>query len=58
MDLAAVSRRLGDGSVAITATTYAHALDDAQRQAARRTLLDGLYGADGGVSTPALEVVR
>lgn len=44
-DLPAVSRRLGHGSVATTASTYAHLLDDAERRAARRDRLDGLYGA-------------
>lgn len=44
-DLAAVSRRLGHGSVAITASTYAHLLEDAERRQARRARLDGLYGA-------------
>ena len=44
-DLAAVSRRLGHGSVAITASTYAHLLEDAERRQARRDRLDGLYGA-------------
>lgn len=43
-DLPAVSRRLGHGSVAITATTYAHLLDDAERRQARRDRLDDLYG--------------
>lgn len=44
-DLAAVSRRLGHGSVAITASTYAHLLDDDERRQARLNRLDGLYGA-------------
>lgn len=44
-DLAAVSRRLGHGSVAITASTYAHLLEDAERRQARRDRLDGLYGS-------------
>lgn len=45
-DLASVSRRLGHGSVAITASTYAHLLDDADRRRQRRDRLDGLYGSD------------
>lgn len=44
-DLAAVSRRLGHGSVSVTATTYAHLLEDDTRRLARRDRLDGLYGA-------------
>ena len=44
-DLAAVSRRLGHGSVAVTAEVYSHLLDDAERRRARRARLDGLYGA-------------
>ena len=43
-DLAAVSRRLGHGSVAITAEVYSHLLDDAERRQTRRDRLDGLYG--------------
>src|SRR3954451_582541 len=43
-DLAAVSRRLGHGSVAVTAEVYSHLLDDAERRQARRDRLDGLYG--------------
>jgi integrase len=57
MDLAAVSRRLGHASVAITAGVYSHVIDDARRRDERRTQLDGLYGADdgnrgNGVATP------
>ena len=47
-DLPAVSRRLGHGSVAITASTYAHLLDDEQRRAQRRDRLDATYGPDAG----------
>jgi integrase len=43
-DLPAVSRRLGHGTVAITASTYAHLLEDDERRRARRDRLDGLYG--------------
>jgi integrase len=43
-DLAAVSRRLGHGSVAVTATTYAHLLEDDARRQERRSRLDALYG--------------
>lgn len=50
-DLAAVSRRLGHGSVAITASTYAHLIEDAARRQERRTSLERLYGP------PALAVV-
>lgn len=46
-DLAAVSRRLGHGSVAITASTYAHLLEDEARRKERRASLDRLYGAAG-----------
>ena len=42
-DLAAVSRRLGHGSVAITATTYAHPIEDEARRRERRDRLDALY---------------
>lgn len=45
-DLPAVSRRPGHGSVAITASTYAHLLDDDARRAQRREALDATYGAD------------
>lgn len=43
-DLAAVSRRLGHGSVAITAQTYAHLIEDDARRQERRASLDRLYG--------------
>jgi integrase len=43
-DLAAVSRRLGHGSVAVTAEVYAHLLEDDERRNARRDRLDALYG--------------
>ena len=43
-DLAAVSRRLGHGSVAITASTYAHLIEDDARRQQRRASLDRLYG--------------
>lgn len=43
-DLAAVSRRLGHASVAITAETYSHLLEDAERRRQRRQRLDALYG--------------
>jgi len=43
-DLAAVSRRLGHGSVAITASTYAHLIEDDARRQERRASLDRLYG--------------
>jgi len=46
-DLPAVSRRLGHGSVAITATTYEHLLEDDERRRQRRDRLDGLHGAAG-----------
>lgn len=43
-DLAAVSRRLGHGSVAVTAQVYAHLIEDADRRRERRDRLDALYG--------------
>lgn len=49
-DLPSVSRRLGHGSVAITASTYAHLLDDTERRQARRDRLDGLYGSAQAVT--------
>lgn len=44
-DLAAVSRRLGHGSAAITASIYQHLIEDEDRRNERRNRLDALYGA-------------
>lgn len=44
-DLAAVSRRLGHGSVAVTATIYTHLIEDEARRRERRSRLDALYGS-------------
>lgn len=46
-DLAYVSRRLGHGSVAVTAEVYSHLLEDPERRQGRRDRRDGLYGAAG-----------
>lgn len=43
-DLAAISRRLGHGSVAVTARIYAHLIEDEDRRRERRDRLDALYG--------------
>jgi len=55
VDLAAVSRRLGHGSVAVTAEVYAHLLEDEGRRQGRRDKLDGLYGAAGSPGSPSSE---
>jgi len=52
-DLAAVSRHLGHGSVAITASTYAHLLDDPERRQARYDSLDRLYGSEVDIESAA-----
>jgi hypothetical protein len=46
-DLAYVSRRLGHGSVAVTAEVYPHLLEDPERLKGRRDRLDRLDGAAG-----------
>ncbi len=43
VDPATVAKRLGH-SLAVLLSTYAHALDDAERAKQRRAVLDGLYG--------------